>query len=292
MWECLIFKLQDNSSLSSSPSALSSEIQKTPKKRHQIFYAIIAVSVVLVVICATVLLIPLNESSPRELSLNYAVGERMIYENTNILTSQIAEVERSLSDTATYRHDQNSTLIIEVLSENSDSYTVRQTGTMTPDVGITISPLTRSIDKASYYINFVEPQGQFIFHNIDSNPTFLAYLAQDKIAVGDVWTISANVGDASLGRTGEFILKFVGIQEITVPAGTFQTMRIEITSKDLSSHTPDVNMTINSINMQINGTSYVEWGTFRLIKADLTQTEDASKITTYSERTLIEFTKP
>ncbi|MDR0470314.1 MAG: hypothetical protein LBH79_01140 [Nitrososphaerota archaeon] len=229
-----MFKLQDNSS-SASSSTLSSEIQKTPKKQRQIFYAIITVSVVLVVICATVLLIPQNESSPRELSLNYAVGERMTYENTNILTSQIAEVERSLSDTAIYRHDQNSTLIIEVLSEDSESYTVRQTGTMTPDVGITISPLTRSIDKASYYINFVEPQGQFIFHNIDSNPTFLAYLAQDKIAVGDVWTISANVGEANLGRTGEFILKFAGIQEITVPAGTFQTMRIEITSKDLSS---------------------------------------------------------
>ena len=287
-----VVKLQDNSSLSSS-ATLSSEIQKTPKKRHQIFYAIIAVTVVLVVIGATVLLIPQNEvsqddSSPRELSLNYAVGERMVYENINAVTNQMTNTE-PLPNTDSY--STNSTIIMDVISENSKSYTVKQTGTTTIlDIG-TVKPVTLTIDKSSFYKNFVEPQGQFIFNNINNNPTLLGYLDQDKITVGDVWIIPINTGDASLEMTGEVTLKFAEIQEITVPAGTFQTMRIEVTSKDLSYHTDYPNMTLNGKTVQINDTSYVEMGTFRLIKADLTQTVDSNTVM-LSEKTLVEFTKP
>jgi len=277
-------------------SLLSPEIQKNGNKHHRVLYVAFAVLAVLIVIIVAALLIPQNEipqsdSSPRELSLNYAVGERMVYENTNIATTQMTDTTLSLPDTIT-GDSSNSTLIIEVLSENSDSYTVKQTGTMTPDLGMTIPPLTRSIDKASYYNNFVEPQGQFIFYNADSNPALLAYLAQDKITIGDVWNIPVNTGTASLGLTGEVTLKFVGTQEINVPAGTFQTMRIEVTSNGLSYHSDGTILSgIDGMNLQINGTSYVELGTFRLIKADLTQIGNGSTIL-YSERTLVEYTKP
>ncbi|MCL1977691.1 MAG: hypothetical protein FWG55_06305 [Candidatus Bathyarchaeota archaeon] len=277
-------------------SLLSPEIQKNGNKHHRVLYVAFAVLAVLIVIIVAALLIPQNEipqsdSSPRELSLNYAVGERMVYENTNIATTQMTDTTLSLPDTIT-GDSSNSTLIIEVLSENSDSYTVKQTGTMTPDLGMTIPPLTRSIDKASYYNNFVEPQGQFIFYNADSNPALLAYLAQDKITIGDVWNIPVNTGTASLGLTGEVTLKFVDTQEINVPAGTFQTMRIEVTSNGLSYHSDGTILSgIDGMNLQINGTSYVELGTFRLIKADLTQIGNGSTIL-YSERTLVEYTKP
>jgi hypothetical protein len=190
----------------------------------------------------------------------------------------------------------NSTLILEVLNENSKSYTVKQTGTMTPDLGMTIPPLTVPIDKTSYYKNFVEPQGAFIFYNANSNPTLLACLARDKITTGDIWTIPINTGNSSLGLTGEVTLKFAGTQELTVPAGTFQTMRVEITSKILTYHSDGtIISSIDCMNLQLSGTSYVELGTYRLIKADLTQLlTNAQGIvisTLYSEKTLVEYTK-
>jgi hypothetical protein len=158
-------------------------------------------------------------------------------------------------------------------------------------------PLTVPIDKASYYKNFVEPRGAFIFYNADSNPALLAYLAQDKITIGEVWAIPVSTGDASLGMTGEVTLKFVGTQELTVPAGSFQTMRIEIARKVITYHSDGIIISgIDGMNMQINDASYVELGTYRLIKADLTHllTNVQGIVTTisYSEKTLIEYTKP
>jgi len=117
---------------------------------------------------------------------------------------------------------------------------VKQTSTTTPDLGVDLPSITRSIDKTSYYTNFVDPQGQIILNNAKSNPTLLAYLAQDNITVGDVWTIPVNTGNTNLGMTGEVTLKFAGIQEITVPAGTFQTMRIEVTSNALNYHSDGI----------------------------------------------------
>jgi hypothetical protein len=269
--------------------------KKNGNKNHRVLYTAFAVLAILIVITAA-LLIPQHNSSPRGLSLNYAVGERMVYENTNIATSLMDNSAFSLSD-LTNSPSYNSTLILEVLSENGESYTVKQTGTMTPDLGMTMPPLTVSIDKASFYKNFVEPQGAFIFYNVDSNPTLLAYLSQDKITVGDVWTIPVSTGDSSLGMTGEVTLKFAGTQELTVPAGTFQTMRIEINSKILTYYSDGTIISnINGMNLQLSGTSYVELGTYRLIKADLTQllTNAQGIVTTtlYSEKTLVEYTKP
>jgi hypothetical protein len=269
---------------------------KKGNKHHQVLYAILAALAILVVITVAVLLISQNDSSPRELSLNYAVGERMVYENTNIATNQMTATTLSLPG-ITNSQSYNSTLILEVLNEKRESYIVKQTSTITPDLGMTMSPLTVSIDKASYYKNFVEPQGAFIFYNTDSNSTLLAYLAQDKITVGDVWTIPVNTGNSSLGLTGEVTLKFAGTQELTVPAGTFQTMRIEVISKILTSHSDGTIISnINGMNLQLSGTSYVELGTYRLIKADLTQllTNAQGIVTTtlYSEKTLVEYTKP
>ncbi|MCL2477814.1 hypothetical protein [Candidatus Bathycorpusculum sp.] len=291
-----MFRQQDNPVLSSLP-----EIQRNDKKRHRSLYAIFAVLGVFIVITAAVLLISQNESSQsdsstRELRLNYAVGERMVYEHTNIATNQMPNTELPLPDT-TNSVNSDSTLIIEVLSENSNSYTVKQTRAMTPGFGVAIPPITLSIDKASYYKNFVDPQGQFLFFNADSNPTLLAYLAKDKITIGDVWIIPVNTGNASLGLTGEVTLTFADTQEIPVPAGIFQTMRIEITSKDLLYHSDGTILSgIDGMNLQINGTSYVELGTFRAIKADLIQIlTNAQGIvisTWYSEKTLVEYTKP
>jgi len=127
-------------------------------------------------------------------------------------------------------------------------------------------------------------------------------LAQPTVKVGDVWVIPVNTGDISLGLTGEVTLTFADTQAITVPAGTFQTMKIEITSTILSVHSDSNTRNGSLINIlagmstQINGTSYIELGTCRLIKADLIHivSLDASGIVQKSttEQILMEYTKP
>ncbi|MCL2477026.1 hypothetical protein [Candidatus Bathycorpusculum sp.] len=287
-----MFKQQQEDT--SSLTSLSPEIQSPNKKRHRsLYYAIFAVFVVLIVICAA-LLIPQSGGSSLELRLNYAVGERMVYETT-ITTGQTI-------DESFYPITTSLTTIMDVLSENSENYTINQAITTNPNIGFPGSFFPIDVSKATYYNNFMVPGAPLIFNNTDSNPTILAYLAQSSVKVGDVWIVPVNISTANVGMTGKVTLKFAEIQEITVPAGTFQTMRIEITSTALNIHAygnsnDDPLITIlSTMSTQINGTSYIELGTCRLIKADLTQlvTMDSSDIerTSYTEQILMEYTKP
>ena len=144
------------------------------------------------------------------------------------------------------------------------------------------------------------PGGPLIFYNTSSNPTISAYLAQPTVKVGEVWKIPVNTGNASLGLTGEVTLTFADLQDLTVPAGTFKTMRIEVTSNTLSLHSDGSSIIKipDGMTLQLNGTSYIEQGTCRLIKADLTQltTTNSPGIgrtsILYTEKTLVEFTHP
>ena len=231
-----------------------------------------------------------------ELNLNYAVGEHMVYDTTNIVTNQIANTSLALAD-ATNSQSYNSTGTIDVIGSNSENYTINET--ITSSLLSHLPVLTLNISKASYYDNFMATGGPLIFYNASSNPTISAYLAQPTVKVGDVWKIPVNTGNASLGLTGEVTLTFAGLQDVTVPAGTYKTMRVEVTSNTLSLYSDDsIIVTPEGMTLQLNGTSYIEQGTCRLIKADLTQITTTnspgigSTSTLYTEKTLVEHTKP
>jgi hypothetical protein len=285
---------QDNSSLLPE----SSKKQGSGKKSHLKLFALFAGFVIIIAVIAG-LFIPKSVGSPLELNLNYAAGDHMVYETTNWVTNQMVNTSLSLSG-ITNSQSFNSTITIDVLSSNSENYTINETITASPNLfNHPLPPITLNISKASYYNNFLAPGGPLIFSN-HSNPTVSAYLAQPSVKVGDVWNIPVNTGNASLGLTGEVTLTFAGIQELKVPAGTFQTMRIEVTSNVLSLHSDGTSIIKipDGMTLQLNGTSYIEQGTCRLIKADLTQLTTTntpgigSSSTLYTEKTLVEYSKP
>ena len=287
---------QENSNL---PNYEISGPQVNGKKHDRKLYASIAgLAVVLIVLAA--LLIPQGAGSPLELSLNYKVGERMVYNTLNIVTNQMVNTSLSLPG-VTNTQSYNSTLTIDIIGSNVDNYSVNETIVSVPNLfSHPLPPLTLNVSKSSYYNNFMAPGGPLIFYNTSSNPTISAYLAQPTVKVGDVWKIPVNTGNASLGLTGEVTLTFVELQELTVPAGTFKTMRIEVTSNTLTLHSDggSIIKIPNGMTLQLNGTSYIEQGTCRLIKADLTQLTTTnspgigSTSTLYTEKILTEYTHP
>ena len=88
-------------------------------------YAVLAGLAVIVVIVAA-LLIPQGAGSPMELSLNYALGEHMVYDTTNVVTNQIANTSLALAE-VTNSQSFNSTLKIDVIGSNSENYTINET---------------------------------------------------------------------------------------------------------------------------------------------------------------------
>ena len=275
-------------------------MQSTGKKHHRKLYAILAGLLVIVIVVSAVLVSqgnlatqkienPTDYGSSLPLNLNYVVGEQMVYETTNILTNQMITDGQTLSLTKTMR----------IISENDDEYKVEEKVTVVPNLIGNTPTITVNISKASYYNNFI-PRCTVNLLSASSNPTIAAYLAQKRVNVGDVWKIPVNTGNSSLGMTGEITLKFTAIEDITVPAGTYKTMKIEITSNTLSLHADGTSGIIipEGQTLQLNGTTYLEQGTCRLIKADLTQvittnSPTAGNTTTEdSERILVKHTRP
>ncbi|MDI9578607.1 MAG: hypothetical protein WC203_07050 [Candidatus Bathyarchaeia archaeon] len=71
-------------------------------------------------------------------------------------------------------------------------------------------------------------------------------------------------------------MKFSGVQNTTVPAGRYETFAIEISSSELSVQIDPISSTakgaygIQNVTYQLHGATYLEQGTCRLIKFNLT----------------------
>ena len=80
---------------------------------------------------------------------------------------------------------------------------------------------------------------------------------------------------SSLQITGHLILTFKGIQDLTVPAGTYKVFRVDLTSNNLS-------LTINlsfpheniTTSLTMNYQMYIEYNTMRQIESSMQQTAE------------------
>jgi hypothetical protein len=289
--------LQDNQS---SPSPLPSEAAQMSKRK---MYAAISAVAVIIILLASIIMVPPGQGKSMNLGLNYTVGESMVYQSTitlnqtavnGILELQIGYLT-GLGGTA----HTNFTETLEVIGETSQYYTVNYTLWDRPETNLHLPALKLNVTKDSYYQNLLASDGYQIFYNYTSNPTLTAYLTSGSVAVGDYWILPINTNNPNQGLTGEITLTFTGFQDLTVPSGTYRVMHIEIQSNTLTVHSDNNTITpLPQGTLQFNGTTYLEDGTCRLIKADLTQattmTSDGVErnTTTYTEKTLIQHTKP
>ncbi|MCW4002855.1 MAG: hypothetical protein NWE95_02955 [Candidatus Bathyarchaeota archaeon] len=293
-----MFSKADSSQPSNTSTTSALPIPNKGRKRLYTFCGVIAAIVI-----ASALFVPQALGSTIELGLNYSVGEKMLYTTTNTVTNQMSNTTIDVQ-TNPISETYNSTGSYEILGFDGENYTIKLT--ITSEInGKTISiPLTTNNTRKSTYYNNLLPSGSpAFFLNVTGNPALEAYLAKTQVNLGDVWQFPVSTGNASLGLTGEITLKFAGIQEITVPAGTYKVFVVELSSNNLTMHiSPDNGVISGSILdnsiLQLTGKTYLEYGTCRLIKSELTQetTMQATGISgasiIYSEKILVEHTKP
>jgi hypothetical protein len=286
----------------SQPELSNTQSQSTlsvPRHRRRL-YAFAAIIAIIVI--AVALFVPPAFSAAIELSLNYTVGEKMTYTTTNTVTNQRSNTSTNIKTNST-SETYNSTGSYEILSFNGANYTIKLTITAEISGKNFSLPLTINISKTKYYDNLLAAGAPPFFNNITGNPTLEAYLAKSQVKVGDIWQFPVSTGNSSLGVTGNLTLKFLNIQEITVPAGTYKTFKVEVSSSNMIMHiSPDNGIISGSMldnaNLQLSGKTYLEYGTCRLIKSEFTQettwqeTGINGTSIIYSEKTLVEHTKP
>jgi hypothetical protein len=283
--------------LYSVPSETPSEQPTVPAPSRKRFgkklYAAIAVAVVAVIVIA--LLIP-QGAAIIPLSVEYTVGERMVYDATQTIAMQMSNstIGASLGLGSNNTLTMDSTTTVDVVDFDGEAYTLNYTSTMEL-LGKPVSfSYLEKVNKTGYTTILFSGATEALAPSVGSqDPVLTGILGKPQVKVGDTWEIPINPNNASIGITGSLVLTFKGIQDITVPAGTYKVFRVDMTSKDIGMQTSAVSTT-----MSVNGEYYVEFETGRQIENNMQMTIQSqvlgvdTSITMSASTTLVQHTLP
>jgi hypothetical protein len=283
--------------LYSVPSETPSEQPTVPAPSRKRFgkklYAAIAVAVVAVIVIA--LLIP-QGAAIIPLSVEYTVGERMVYDATQTIAMQMSNstIGASLGLGSNNTLTMDSTTTVDVVDFDGEAYTLNYTSTMEL-LGKPVSfSYLEKVNKTGYTTILFSGATEALAPSVGSqDPVLTGILGKPQVKVGDTWEIPVNPNNASIGITGSLVLTFKGIQDITVPAGTYKVFRVDMTSKDIGMQTSAVSTT-----MSVNGEYYVEFETGRQIENNMQMTIQSqvmgvdTSITMSASMTLAQHTLP
>ena len=260
-------------------------------------YALVAA--VLVVIIVTAFMFSGGAAEAIPLSLNYQVGERMVYVSSGTMTTQ--RYNATNDKTATETLKTNSSLILDVVGFDGETYTLNNTITVDVQGRIVSAPITTKVNKTSYARNFLYSEALTLIYNIANNSYDYEKLTLPQAKIGDILQIQVKTGNESVGSTGVLMLKFASIEDITVPAGTYKVFRIDYYTTNLTTRA-NLQSSLITLNIpepipsNITGQTYLEYGTCRLIKYTCQQTVYVQTqnyaYSHISERTLTQHTKP
>jgi hypothetical protein len=247
--------------------------------------AIIAVAAIVVI--AVAFFIPPSTVATIPLTVDYVVGEKMVYDTS--LTMKIDGLGSSLfGGSGSSSLGLNSTTIdgqqtLEIVGFDGENYLINHTTTMTvlgKPVSISLTEKMNKTGYSTYLFNVGDSQTQIP----SSTTTGSSYLAQlmskPEVKVGETVSIPYPSDNSLVQTTGDLKITFNGVEDLTVPAGTYRAFRIDMRCDDLKMtydlpQNGDSNLfSLNSLGMTINldAKIYLEYGTMRQIKSNLDMT--------------------
>jgi len=215
-------------------------------------YLVIGLVAIAIVATASIIVftqfLPSATGETVPLGLNYSVGEKMTYETNITITMEATGTEVS----------QEGTLEMEVQSFDGENYTIRQT--MTTEL-LEFS-VTVKMNKTGYIVEYIDPpEFEQTYSSFLGAPGFGSYFPEKEVKVGESWEIPFDMGLSGIDFNGTVSYELSEITSVTVPAGTYEALKINVEGSDLRMEGMDFNVTYN-----INGYIYLEKATCRLIE--------------------------
>jgi hypothetical protein len=248
------------------------------KRLGKKLYITIGVVVALVTIFLA-FLIPQGQATI-PLNVDYTVGEKMVYDSPMSMT---IDTGRSSFGGSTGPKPINisSQQTIEVMSFDGENYLLNHTTTMNA-LGRPLSySMTEKMNKtgySTYLLDVGSIQQEIPSGGVTSN-TFLAQmLSKPEVKVGETISVPFPNSNQYLQTTGDLTMTFSGVEDLTVPAGTYRVFRIDLSSSNLkislnpsAIYSPAVSSDV-SMNLNLNCQIYLEYGTLRQIKSSMQET--------------------
>ena len=150
--------------------------------------------------------------------------------------------------------------------------------------------LSMKIDESGQFVELVDApeEVQEAFQQSMSYFSFMPgngfYFPLSEAKVGDSWEVPIDMTTEMFNFTGTLDCVITETGEITVPAGTYDTFKLEVSSSDLSfAFSPELEQETGQsmgIEMAIDGYEYFEKGTCRMIQSAFNLTISATVMDT------------
>jgi len=222
-----------------------------PKLFGKKLYLVIGLVAVVAVASAFtfIYLLPRGEAAIIHLGLNYSVGEKMTYE----VAITMSGMGQSISQTGT--------ISMEVLSFDGVNYTIRQKLVFqSQEFSYTVK-----MNKTGHIIDYSEfpPEFQQTFSSFIGMPGYGSYFQKEVVKVGESWQIPLNIQTEGFSLEGMVNYRLSEVRNITVPAGTYNAFRMDITANNIQGTyfgAADSGGAVNLV-LNVNGYGYLEIGT-------------------------------
>jgi hypothetical protein len=236
-----------------------------PRRFRRKLYALLGVVAVLVVVSVVVFMffLPRGLGETIPYGFNFAVGEQMTYD----MSITISGAGQPVSETGTVG--------MHVLGFDGENYTINETMRVvvqgiSQDVSYTVK-----MNKTGYItdISGLPAQTQQMYSMFMGMPGFGGFFNKTEARVGGTWQVPLNVGNSSFSMAGTINYRFGDIQNITVPAGTYKTFKMEMSTNDAHVSSGSVSMSVN-----MNGQIHLEYGTCRLVDMNVQESMSSSGV--------------
>ena len=253
---------------------------RTPKKKMYILIGIIAIAAVII---ATVLIlqIPQGTGQTIQYSISYKVGEKLTY---NYSSTTQTELLGTIAETGN--------LTLRIMSFDGENYTLNETMYTIANGTPSDYSFTAIINKEGELVGTsnIAPQLQEIYSSLPQGlPGIGMFLNRTQIRVGDTYLIPLGSNSSSTSTSGTENITIAKIENTNVPAGTYKTFKIEISTNNFQ-------MSIEGISTSLNLAEEIHMHYNRCIPIDLnmqtTETVFGETITSITSMTLIQDTTP
>jgi len=248
-------------------SPAPTELQPPRRSRKKLgivvaLVAVIAVALVAVVFLANPSFFAMGETVP--LTFSYNAGEKMTYSMT--MTMDLMGQETTATGTST----------LEVLSAQGDTYTIKTT-TSVESAGS--SSYTMTMDKTGRITDYgnLPESVQSSLNSMSFMPGYGSTFPKPEVKVGESWQIPLDSEVSGVSLQGTVNCKVSEVKSLTVPAGTYNVFKMEISINNAHASTSslgtDIEMTMNA-----NGHVYLEKGTGRTVELWFEETVSGSSM--------------
>jgi hypothetical protein len=259
-----------NSIDSSAPRQQPRGQEPSNKRFGKKLHVAVAAIIIIAVVTASIFLVPSSEAETISLDAQYVPGEKLTYDITISSSSQNGNSSTNFST--------QSTLTVEVVSINEDTYTLNYTTTSGTAGNSTATSYLMDVKETDMINLFTllpvafQQYPDFAEYADSHTPIDTAFFNQSEAKVGDTWRIPATCTVTATSEA-EMNVKFAAIQNLAVKAGNFKVFKIEFTrtSSQQSQSQPD-----NLEYAGVSGESYLEFGSCKQVQSTVQFTMTSS----------------